>query len=109
MNQLINIERSHMSACICLLFQPFSPWLTLTRRLKADTEASMAQVASSPGFPHMREERGNELGDEEEPGYEIMAQVLKLRTNPWRVHEAKYLPPTVVIYSHTAFHNDQAS
>ena len=54
-------------------------------------------------------ERGNELGDKEEPGYEIMAQVLKLRTNPWQVYEAKYLPPTVVIYSHTGFHNDQVS
>ena len=32
-------------------------------------------------------------------------QVLRLRTNPWQVHEAKYFPPTKVTYSHTEFHN----
>ena len=36
-------------------------------------------------------------------------QVLRLRTNPWQVHEAKYFPPTKVTYSHTEFHNGQAS
>ena len=36
-------------------------------------------------------------------------QALRLRTDPWRVHEAKYLPPTKVTYSHTGFHNGQAS
>ena len=38
-----------------------------------------------------------------------MAQVLRLRTNPWRVHKAKHLPPTKVTYSRTKFHSDQAS
>jgi len=28
------------------------------------------------------------------------AQVLWLKTNPWRAHEMKYLPPTKVTYSH---------
>ena len=28
-------------------------------------------------------------------------QALRLRTNSWQVHEAKYLPPTKVTYSHT--------
>ena len=36
-------------------------------------------------------------------------QALRLKTNPWRVHEVKYLPPTKVTYSHTGFHNGQAS
>ena len=36
-------------------------------------------------------------------------QVLRLRTNPWRVHEVKYLPPMKVAYSHTGFNDDQAS
>ena len=35
-------------------------------------------------------------------------QVLRLRTNPWRVHEVKYLLSTKVTYSHTGFHNDLA-
>ena len=35
-----------------------------------------------------------------------MVQVLRLRTNPWQVHRAKYLTN---IYSHTGFHNCQAS
>ena len=38
-----------------------------------------------------------------------MAQVLRLRTNPWRVHKVKHLPPTKVTYSLTKFHSDQPS
>ena len=38
-----------------------------------------------------------------------MVQVLRLSTNPQRVHEAKYLPTTKVTYGHAGFHNDQAS
>ena len=34
-----------------------------------------------------------------------MVQELRLRSNPWRVHEAKYLPPTKVAYNHTQFHD----
>ena len=36
-------------------------------------------------------------------------QVLKLRTNQWQTHEAKYFPPTKVTYSHTGIYNGQAS
>ena len=36
-------------------------------------------------------------------------QVLRLRTNPWRMHKAKDLTPTKVTYSHTGFYNGQAS
>ena len=36
-------------------------------------------------------------------------QALRLRTNPQRVHEVKYLPPMKVIYSYTGLHNGQAS
>ena len=35
--------------------------------------------------------------------------VLRLKTNQWRVHEVKYLPPTKVTYSHKGFHDGQAS
>ena len=38
-----------------------------------------------------------------------MAQVLWLRTNPWRMHEAKYLPLTKATCGHTGFYNGQAS
>ena len=38
-----------------------------------------------------------------------VVQVLKLRTNQWQVHATKYLLPTKVTYSHTGFHNSQAS
>ena len=34
---------------------------------------------------------------------------LRLKTNPWQVHEAQYSPPTNGTYSHTGFHNGQAS
>ena len=34
---------------------------------------------------------------------------LRLKTNPQQVHEAKYSPPTNGTYSHTGFHNSQAS
>ena len=33
-------------------------------------------------------------------------QEVRLRTNPWQLREAKYLPPTAM---HTGFHNGQAS
>ena len=36
-----------------------------------------------------------------------LAQVLKLKTNLWQVHEAKYLPPQKD-YSHTEVHHEQA-
>ena len=36
-------------------------------------------------------------------------QVLRLRTNPQEVHKANYLPSMKVTYSHTGFHNGQAS
>ena len=38
-----------------------------------------------------------------------MVQVLRLRTNSRKVHEAKYLPPRKVTYRQTDFHNGQAS
>ena len=46
MNEQMNVERSHMSACTCLLFQPFSHRLTsLTRQLEAVIiEVSMGQT-----------------------------------------------------------------
>ena len=37
-----------------------------------------------------------------------LAQVLKLKTHLWQVHEAKYLPPQKVTYSHTEVHHEQA-
>ena len=40
---------------------------------------------------------------------ESTVPVLKLRTTQWQVHKVKYLPLTEVIYSHTGFHNGQAS
>ena len=36
-------------------------------------------------------------------------QALRLRTNPRQVHEAKYLLPRKMTYSHTGLHNGQAS
>ena len=38
-----------------------------------------------------------------------VVQVLRLRTNPQWVHEAKYLTTTNGTYSHTGFHNGQVS
>ena len=61
------------------LVQPFSPRLILTRQLEVVT----IEV--------------------------LTVQALRLRTNPWRVHEVKYLTLTNGTYGHTVFHNGQAS
>ena len=73
MNELINVEKSHMSACTyqAVLSQANRGYSTLARQLEA-VNIEVCKV-----------------------------QALRLRTNPWQVHKAKYL--TSGTYSHTGF------